>query len=84
MLNINRTAIIQSSESILQALQAPGDVPTITARVLRGLGQTPPGIPQYAIFAGAVAAHLTYLEQQGLAEITLDERGLIWRRTESN
>lgn len=84
MLNINRTAIIQSSESILQALQAPGDVPAITARVLRALGQTPPGIPQYAIFAGAVAAHLTYLEQQGRAAVTLDERGLIWRRTEGN
>lgn len=79
MLAGNRAAITQSSTSVLQALRQPGTLDVITGRVLRALGQDLAGIPQYVIFVGAIAAHLTYLEQQGLAQAVLEEQGIIWR-----
>lgn len=80
LLDINREAITRSTALILEALTEPGEIAAVTARVLRAMDQTPPGIPQYAIFASAVAAHLTYLEQQGLAQIVLTEQGMCWRQ----
>lgn len=82
-LSANRAAIERSSAMVLQALEAPGDAVAATARVVRKLyGEVAlPGIPQYVVFAGAVAAHLSFLEQQGLAQVSLEADGLIWRRT---
>ena len=40
---------------------------------LADLGLNLAGIPQYAIFVSAVAAHLSYLEAQGQARVELDE-----------
>ncbi len=79
MLASNRAAITQSSSSVLRALHQPGTLDVITGRVLRALGQELAGIPQYVIFAGAIAAHLTYLEQQGLVQAVLEEQGITWR-----
>lgn len=39
-----------------------------------------PTIPQYVVFAGAVVAHLSYLEQQGRVRAELDSRGMVWQR----
>lgn len=91
-LAINRAAIEKSSELVLRVL--PGDFNTITARVINALReqriaslaapetkQTPMGIPQYAILAGALTAHLSYLEQQGLASVSLEADTLVWYRT---
>ncbi len=79
MLAVNRAAITQSSTSVLRALRQPGTLDAITGRVLRALGQDLAGIPQYVIFAGAIAAHLTYLEQQGLVQAVLEESGITWQ-----
>lgn len=79
MLAGNRAAITQSSSSVLRALRQPGTLDVITGRVLRALGQELAGIPQYVIFAGAIAAHLTYLQQQGLVQAVLEEQGITWR-----
>jgi glyoxylase-like metal-dependent hydrolase (beta-lactamase superfamily II) len=85
-LDKNRAIILRSAEMVLDAL--PGDAATVTARVLQQLeaqessGSRPAmGIPQYAIFASAIAAHLTYLEQQGKAQVAYRERGLVWERS---
>ncbi len=83
VLEANRTAIEQANAWVLQALKEPGDVAAITARVLHTLGRALPGIPQYVIFAGAVMAHLSYLEQQGIAQVELTAQGMIWRRKEN-
>jgi hypothetical protein len=80
LLEANCVAVQRSSDLVLQALTEPGDVAAITARVLRALGHAPPGIPQYVIFAGAVMAHLSYLEQQGAAQVDLTAEGMLWRR----
>lgn len=74
----NRAAIERSREIVLAALAEPGDLAAITARVLTALAQQPAGIPQYAIFSGAVAAYLSHLEQQGLARVELRGLELIW------
>ncbi len=89
VLTINRVAIEKSSELVLGML--PGDVNTITARVISALREQqtassetkPPtmGIPQYAILAGALTAHLSYLEQQRLASVSLEADTLIWYST---
>ncbi|MCG8347871.1 MAG: MBL fold metallo-hydrolase [Chloroflexales bacterium] len=80
LLEANRAAVQRSSDLVLQTLTEPGDVAAITARVLRALGHALPGIPQYVIFAGAVMAHLSYLEQQGAARVELTTEGVLWRR----
>lgn len=80
VLEANRAAIRHSCDLVVQALAEPGDNAAITARVLQALGQTPPGIPQYVIFAGAVNAYLSYLEQQGQAQVELTAAGMVWRR----
>jgi hypothetical protein len=88
VLETNRAAIRRASDLVGAAL--PGDVTDIARRVFQTLQQhkdAPPhrakmGIPQYAVFAGAIAAHLSFLEQQGVArvELELEGRGLVWRR----
>jgi acyl-CoA thioester hydrolase len=47
--------------------------------LLRALGLNLAGIPQYAIFVSAVAAHLSYLEAQGQARVELEDAGMVWR-----
>lgn len=85
VLDANQAAIAYARDLVLQALATPGDVTELTLRVLRLLGRAGddspgvPGIPQYVIFAGAVAAYLTYLEQQGLARAELTPQGVIWQ-----
>jgi glyoxylase-like metal-dependent hydrolase (beta-lactamase superfamily II) len=86
VLQTNREAINRASEMVLQAL--PGDIATVTTQVRAMLHQhsgerslPAMGIPQYAILSGAIAAHLSFLEQQGQARLDLDERGLMWQRT---
>lgn len=85
VVHINRTAIQHASAMILDEL--PGELATVTKRVLKRLeeadqGNRPSlGIPQYAIFASAIAAHLTYLEQQQQAQIILHQHNLIWEKT---
>lgn len=74
----NRAAIERSREIVLASLAEPGDLAAITARVLTALEQRPAGIPQYAIFSGAVAAYLSHLEQQGLARVELQGLDLVW------
>ncbi|NJO08131.1 MAG: hypothetical protein HC876_22935, partial [Chloroflexaceae bacterium] len=82
-----REATEQATHLVLDALHEPGDDAAVTARVLRAMGQNGDTdgsialtIPQYAIFAGAVVAHLSYLEQQGKVGVSLDASGLIWQR----
>jgi glyoxylase-like metal-dependent hydrolase (beta-lactamase superfamily II) len=76
----NQAAISRSMQLVREALvQQPGDLPTIARRVGRALELSLAGIPQYAIFVSAVAAHLSYLEAQGLARVALEEQGMIWR-----
>lgn len=91
-LEANRAATMQASELVLQALAEPGTIDALTVRLLRLLDEQQVGesrdidrlaamnIPQYAIFAGAVAAHLSFLEQQERVRATLDEHGLRWFR----
>ncbi|MCU0494409.1 MAG: MBL fold metallo-hydrolase [Chloroflexaceae bacterium] len=80
VLAANRSAIERSSELVLAALHEPGGLAAVTARVIRALNHPGVGgIPQYAIFSGAIAAHLSYLEQQGTATVELTDDGLLWR-----
>jgi glyoxylase-like metal-dependent hydrolase (beta-lactamase superfamily II) len=74
----NQAAIERSSRLVRAALEQPGDLAAIARRVAGALGLALPGIPQYAIFASAVAAHLSYLEAQGHARVALEEAGLIF------
>lgn len=74
----NRAAIEAATALVRAALAEPGELATITGRVLRALGRSLAGAPQYAIFSGAVAAHLGYLEQQGLAHLKLVDEQLLW------
>lgn len=74
----NQAAIERSSQLVRAALAEPGDLAAIARRVASALGLALPGIPQYAIFASVVAAHLSYLEAQGHARVALEEVGLIW------
>jgi glyoxylase-like metal-dependent hydrolase (beta-lactamase superfamily II) len=75
----NRAAIENGTRLVLAALAEPGDHAAITRRVQGALGLTLGGIPQYAIFASVIAAHLAYLEAQGRARLALEDKGLIWR-----
>jgi hypothetical protein len=63
---------------VAAALAAPGELGDVTARVLDALGHSVGGVPQLAIFGGAVAAHLAYLEQQGRARLAAEGGRLIW------
>jgi glyoxylase-like metal-dependent hydrolase (beta-lactamase superfamily II) len=74
----NRRAIERSCEITLNALAEPGTIDAITNRVLQAIERTPAGIPQYAIFVGAVAAYLSYLEGQRLARAELGPQGVVW------
>lgn len=75
----NRRAIEHASATVQAALAEPGDLAAIARRVQRAYDLHFPGIPQYAIFVSAVAAHLSYLESQGRAQAILEEHGVIWR-----
>lgn len=78
-LGANEEAITRSSRLVREALAEPGDLHAVARRVLRALGRELPGIPQYAIFASAVAAHLSYLESQGVARAALENAEIVWR-----
>jgi glyoxylase-like metal-dependent hydrolase (beta-lactamase superfamily II) len=75
----NQAAIERGSQLVLAALAEPGDHHAVARRVRGELGLNLAGIPQYAIFASAIAAHLSYLEAQRLASVTLEDEGMIWR-----
>jgi glyoxylase-like metal-dependent hydrolase (beta-lactamase superfamily II) len=77
----NRAAIERSTALVRKALATPGDLPTIAGRVRRALGLALAGIPQYAIFISAVAAHLSFLEANGAARVALEDEGMVWRST---
>jgi glyoxylase-like metal-dependent hydrolase (beta-lactamase superfamily II) len=74
----NQAAIERSSEVVQSALETPGNLFAVAQRVQQALGLSLAGIPQYAIFASAVAAHLTYLESQGRARVALEDAGMVW------
>ncbi|NJN67205.1 MAG: MBL fold metallo-hydrolase [Chloroflexaceae bacterium] len=87
ILAANREAIHRASNLVRAAL--PGDVTGIAARVYRTLQEEKAdhhrpmaGIPQYVVFIGVIASHLSFLEQQGVArvELELEGRGLVWHR----
>lgn len=78
-LAINQAAIERSTELVCAALTEPGDLQTIVGRVRHALDLPLNGIPHYAIFTSAIAAHLSYLEAQGLARVELEDAGMIWR-----
>lgn len=84
VLAANRAAVEQSGALVLEALREPGELADITARVVQTLMQRGhagiPGLPQYVIFSGAVAAHLSYLEQQGQARVDLIDMRMRWSR----
>jgi glyoxylase-like metal-dependent hydrolase (beta-lactamase superfamily II) len=75
----NQVAIERTSQLVYAVLAQPGDLHAVTQRVAQALGLTLAGIPQYAIFASAVAAHLSYLEAEGQVRVALED-GLIWHR----
>ena len=77
-LDANRAAVERSGEAVLAAIEQPGGLDAIAQRVAARLGLTLAGIPQYAIFASAVSAHLTHLEAQGRALLVLEENRLRW------
>ena len=64
------------------ALAEPGELTAVARRVQLALGLSLAGIPQYAIFVSAVAAHLSYLEAQGQARVELADAGMVWRSLE--
>lgn len=90
VLHANRAATLHATDLVRAAVGEPGDTTAITARVLQAFeqqqaedGAAPAAtIPQYAIFASAVVAHLSYLEQQGAVQVVLRDRQLLWQRTE--
>lgn len=75
----NQAAIERSSHLVRAALAEPGDLHAVAQRVARALDLALPSIPHYAIFASAIAAHLAYLEAQGLARVAVEDAGMIWR-----
>jgi glyoxylase-like metal-dependent hydrolase (beta-lactamase superfamily II) len=90
-LKANRAVTEQVSNLVLQAIARPCDLPEATARVLHMLdrpinsaeaGQARMAIPQYAVFAGGIMSHLSYLEQQGRAQVLLEQRGPVWRQSD--
>lgn len=79
VITMNRSAVERSSQIVFTALAEPGDVFTVARRVQQALELKLAGIPHFVIFVSAVAAHLTYLEAQGRAQVLFDERGMIWQ-----
>jgi glyoxylase-like metal-dependent hydrolase (beta-lactamase superfamily II) len=76
----NRAAIQRGGELVYAALAEPRELGAITAWVLNAMERTLPGVPQYAVFSGAVGAQLAFLEQQGLARLALIDNRLLWFR----
>jgi glyoxylase-like metal-dependent hydrolase (beta-lactamase superfamily II) len=79
VLAANQAAIAASTQLVREALAEPGELTAVARRVKGALGLSLAGIPQYAIFVSAVAAHLSYLEAQGLARVELQDAGMVWR-----
>ncbi|NOK64059.1 MAG: MBL fold metallo-hydrolase [Chloroflexi bacterium AL-W] len=77
---VNRSAVERSSQMVYAALGESGDLFAVARRVQQAMELRLAGIPHFAIFVSAVAAHLTYLEVEGLVHIVFDERGMIWQR----
>lgn len=75
----NRLAIERAMHAVHDALVEPGDTLTVARRVQRALGLTITGLPQYAIFVAAVAAHLSHLESTGAAMLMMTDEGAVWR-----
>lgn len=75
----NREAIERGSALVEAALAEPGTVEALAARAAAALGHSVAGLPQQAIFASAVAAHLAYLEARGRAQLVLEEGEARWR-----
>jgi len=79
VLAANQAAITHSTQLVREALAEPSELTAVARRVQRALGLSLAGIPQYAIFVSAVAAHLSYLEAQGQARVALEDEGMVWR-----
>jgi glyoxylase-like metal-dependent hydrolase (beta-lactamase superfamily II) len=79
ILAANQAAIARGARLVREALAEPGELHAVARRVQRALGLSLFAIPQYAIFVSAVAAHLAHLEAQGLAQVALEDEGMIWR-----
>ena len=82
VLAANQAAITRSTQLVREALAEPGELTAVARRVQHALGLSLAGIPQYAIFVSAVAAHLSYLEAQGQARVELADAGMVWRSLE--
>lgn len=78
-LRANQYAIERASRAVRAALAEPGDTLAVARRVQRMLALTITGLPQYAIFVSAVAAHLSYLEAQGDVTLVMTDEGAVWR-----
>lgn len=82
VLAVNQAAIVHSTQLVRAALAEPGELTAVARRVQHALGLSLAGIPQYAIFVSAVAAHLSYLEAQGQARVALEDAGMVWSSLE--
>lgn len=78
-LGANQAAIESGSRAVGHALAEPGGLEVVARRVRQALGISLAAIPQYAIFVSAIAAHLSYLEAQGAAQVALEDEGLVWQ-----
>lgn len=74
----NLAAIDHGAALVREAIREPATMSVVVKRVQQALGLTLAGIPQYAIFASAVSAHLSYLDAQGQAQVALERDGLVW------
>jgi glyoxylase-like metal-dependent hydrolase (beta-lactamase superfamily II) len=79
ILDANRTAIETAGRLIHALLAEPADMSTLYLRVMQQLGYTPASLPHYAVFSGAIAAHLSFLEHQHLIELTLRDGVPYWQ-----
>ena len=79
VLAANQAAISRSTECVHAALAESATLHAVARRVQQALGLSLPAIPQYAIFVSAVAAHLSYLEARGRAQVALEDAGMVWR-----
>lgn len=86
-LDTNRTATHAATELIYAAVREPAPLDTVVARVYRQLHAAEPGatlrkltVPQFAVLAGGVAAHLSMLEQAQRVRLNLGEDGLYWQQ----
>ncbi|MFN8505848.1 MBL fold metallo-hydrolase [Kouleothrix sp.] len=80
LLALNQAAIERASDTVWAALAEPGDLYAVARRARAALGLALAGIPQYAIFASAVSAHLAHLHASGRARVDLADEGMIWQR----